>query len=465
MIETDKSQIEDFSITANFVSLKGCFEKQLAIPEYQRPYRWDIKNVELLLNDIKNSRDNGKQTYLIGSVILHKENDRYNIVDGQQRITSIVLLLKRLGYAEALPDLRYNHNDSFCHIKENHGFIERWLTSNIADRTEFSRYIVGNCMFVEIVVTELGEVFQMFESQNGRGKELEAYNLLKAYHIRAMASTSQEDKIRCDKKWEDATMFYQNKGQRKDLLSQLFNEQLYRTRLWARGDEAYTFGKKDIDEFKGITLDKDHALDFPYQNILIQQEIATQMMRNLNMNLFKVKGRFVHGDTADMNPFASITQLILNGKAFFEYVETYVEIYKRLFLQIDTSQMPEFKAFYKRHCHYDGYNRRMGDGYIREVYKSAVMYVFDRFGEVGVNSIYKELYMCIYRHRLEKKQVRYATMAKAENSAWLFKAIHNAQTIADLNCIKKEALNAKHKFDSEETNYKVDEILSVYKEY
>ena len=46
----------------------------------------------------------------------------------------------------------------------------------------------------------------MFESQNGRGKELEAYNLLKAYHIRAMSYSSQEDKILCDKRWEDATM-------------------------------------------------------------------------------------------------------------------------------------------------------------------------------------------------------------------------------------------------------------------
>lgn len=452
-------------ITAEFISLKNCFEKNLKIPEYQRPYRWDVKNVEQLLNDIKNSRDNGKQTYLIGSVILHKEETEYNVVDGQQRITSILLLLKCLEYTGVLPNLRYNHTDSFSHIKENYDCIKRWLTCNISDRQEFAQYIANNCVFVEIVVTELGEAFQMFESQNGRGKELEAYNLLKAYHIRAMASASQEAKIECDKHWEDATMYFFNKGSRKDLLLQLFNEQLYRTRLWSRGDDAFSFGKKNVDEFKGVTLDKEHSLDFSYQNILIQQELATQMMKNLNMNLFKVKGRFLHGDNDEMNPFVSITQLILNGKAFFEYVGTYVEIYKRLFLQLDTSQMQEFKSFYKRHCHYAGHNQRLGDGYTREVYKSAIMYVFDRFGEVGVNSTYRELFMCIYRHRLEKKQVRYATMAKKENTAWIFKTIHNAKNIADLNVIKRVALEVKHNFDSTEPAYKIDEVLSVYKEY
>jgi len=453
-------------ITASFVKLHECLAKSLKIPEYQRPYRWNVNNVEQLLNDIKNSRDNGKPIYLIGSIILHKKGNDYDIVDGQQRITSIILLLKNLK-VNNLPNLQYNHNDSFRHIKDNYDYIERWLNSNVSNRKEFSEYIINNCMFVEIIVTKLEEAFQMFESQNGRGKELEAYNLLKAYHIRAMASSTKEDKINCDKQWEDATMFISPKGQRKDLLLQLFNEQLYRTRLWSNYEDAYFFSKKSVDEFKGVSLGKEHSLDFPYQNIFIQQEIATQITRNLNMNLFKVKGRFIHGDGENMNPFVCITQLILNGKPFFEYIETYVEIYKKLFLQLDSSQMVEFKEFYEKHCHYPGYNRRIGDGYIREVYKSAIIYVFDRFGEIGVNAIYKELYMCIYRHRLEKRQVRYATMAKAENSAWIFRTIRNAKNIANLNPIKQLALKTKYTFDNNEESVQkmIEEVLSVYINY
>ena len=127
-------------------------------------------------------------------------------------------------------------------------------------------------------------------------------------------------------------------------------------------------------------------------------------------------------------------------------------------MQLDSSQLSEFKLFYKIHCLYKGYDWRKGDGYIREVYKSAIMMVFDRFGEIGVNSIYRDLYLCLYKHRLEKKQVRYETMAK-DNVNWIFRTIQNAKGLSDFQEIRHFALIAK-----EETprNYIVDEIVSVF---
>lgn len=107
-----------------------------------------------------------------------------------------------------------------------------------------------------------------------------------------------------------------------------------------------------------------------------------------------------------------------------------------------------------------GYDWRKGDGYIMEVYKSSIMMVFDRFGEAGVNNIYRELYICLYRHRLEKKQVRYETMAKASNSAWIFQAIHNAKSLSDQQAIRQAAQKAK---SQTVINYEVEEILSVFK--
>lgn len=447
-------------VVADFIKIAECLKKNIEIPEYQRPYRWSTKNVEQLLRDILNSQSNGKLNYLIGTVILHDDNQSFKIVDGQQRITTLILLLKQLEYEGELPNLAYNHSTSFENIRANYHFIGEWLNLNISNRSGFLDYILNSCQFVEIVVKKLNEAFQMFESQNGRGKELEAYNLLKAYHIRAMLSSTKEEKVQCDKQWEDATM-YLYKNSRRDILLQLFKEQLYRTRLWSRGEEAYLFGKKHVDEFKGVTLDKDCSLDFPFQNIHVQQEVANQLMRNMNQGLFKIKGRFIHGDCDNINPFVSITQLILNGKSFFEYVETYVEIYKRLFVQLESSQLAEFKRFYKKHCLYRGYDWRKGDGYIREVYKSSIMMVFDRFGEVGVYNIYRDLYICMYKHRLEKKQVRYETMAKASNSTWIFQVIQNAKTLSDLHAIRQQAQSAK---DNISVNYLVEEILSVFKD-
>ena len=82
-----------------------------------------------------------------------------------------------------------------------------WLSLNIKDFASFKAYILCSCQVVRIVVKKLNEAFQMFESQNGRGKELEAYNLLKAYHIRAMSNDSKASKIEYDKQWESAALY------------------------------------------------------------------------------------------------------------------------------------------------------------------------------------------------------------------------------------------------------------------
>ena len=449
------------SISASFYKSQELLETNLSIPEYQRPYRWNLKNVEQLLSDIYKNQSDGHNVYLMGTVIVHSYEDTYYLVDGQQRVTTLCLLLKALDYEGQLPLLKYNHKDSFVNIKENYSFIIKWLSYNIKEKESFRDYILSSCQVVRIVVKKLNEAFQMFESQNGRGKELEAYNLLKAYHIRAMSNDSRASKIEYDKQWEAAAM-YCRESYRKDLLKQLFNEQLFRTRKWTRAEDAYEFSKKEIEEFKGVTITKENQLDYAYQNILIQQEIARQYMLTMNPSLFKLKNRFTHGDSDNINPFVSMTQLILNGSSFFEFVETYVEIYKRLFVYLSTSQLSDFKQFYREHCQYAGYNRRKGDGYIREVYKSAIMFLFDKFGELGVRQYYRDIYICLYKYRLKQKQVRYETMAKRDHVAWIFQLISKSKKLSDLVILTKVSRSVCFNIQYE-LKYTVDEVLSVFK--
>lgn len=433
----------------------------LHIPEYQRPYQWTVKNVEQLFVDINNARANGKQDYLIGSVIIHKkEDDTLDIVDGQQRITTLYLIAKALDYKGALPHLAFNHTDSFFHIHENNAFIHEWVELNLAksDRQDFLDYLFGNCQVVEVTVKQLREAFQLFETQNGRGKELEAYNLLKAYHIRAMTSSPRKEKIDCDVRWEDAAMYTDKNNTPRDLLRQLINEHLYRCRLWSRSEEAGRFSKQCVDEFKGFTVDRDTPVEFPYQNCLVQQQIASGLMQMMNTGIFKVKSRFVHGDPDNMSPFASINQLIVNGKPFFDWVETYIEIYKRIFMQSDSSQLSNFKDFYRSFCEYEGYQRN-GDSYIREVYKSAIILIFDRFGEKGLDFLYKAVYICLYRMRLEKKQVRYTTMSSYSSSGWIFALINNARNISDLSEIIGRASEYRQKTPR---NFKVEKVNELF---
>lgn len=73
----------------------------LEIPPYQRPYKWTAKNAIQLLDDIIEAKNQNKETYRIGTLILHfDKNSKYNIVDGQQRTVTLSLLVKALN-AEA----------------------------------------------------------------------------------------------------------------------------------------------------------------------------------------------------------------------------------------------------------------------------------------------------------------------------------------------------------------------------
>ena len=74
---------------------------RLTIPDYQRPYKWTARNAIQLLDDIIDARNNNKEVYRVGTLILHKETNNqgqevYNIVDGQQRTITFSLLLYSL---------------------------------------------------------------------------------------------------------------------------------------------------------------------------------------------------------------------------------------------------------------------------------------------------------------------------------------------------------------------------------
>ena len=72
-------------------------DKKFVIPVYQRPYSWKIANCDLLIKDLLEVYRQGYQSHFFGSIV-YVENDlggcnEYIIIDGQQRITTISLLL------------------------------------------------------------------------------------------------------------------------------------------------------------------------------------------------------------------------------------------------------------------------------------------------------------------------------------------------------------------------------------
>ena len=82
--------------------LEGGKEKPFVIPEYQRPYAWDEEQIQTLIDDLwefttsKDGNNDEKSTYFLGSIVSYEENGEQEIIDGQQRITSLFLLLRAI---------------------------------------------------------------------------------------------------------------------------------------------------------------------------------------------------------------------------------------------------------------------------------------------------------------------------------------------------------------------------------
>ena len=271
-------------------------EEGLRIPSYQRPYKWNRKHIRNLFYDLRDAM--GKKEYQIGSVILHKNDGYLDIVDGQQRLISISLFLHLLddlenykGAKQLLSAAVFGELSCY-HASENYNEWKN-LTQLVGENQakDICNFLLENCSVSVITMSQerLSEAFQLFDSQNNRGKSLEPHDLLKAYHLR---KEDTEDE-RIVEKWEQ---FVED----KDLsLKELFDKHLFRMRRWSRGETGLTnkrygsylrFTEDFIDDFKGVDLNQ----NFPYLELY-------RHIENLPM---------------------SITMPIIDGSKFFEYIES-----------------------------------------------------------------------------------------------------------------------------------------------
>lgn len=283
----------------------------LMIPNYQRPYKWTAKNAIQLLEDIVNAKNENKEIYRVGTLILNQDyNKSYNIVDGQQRTITFSLLLKALGanlisfLEQPLSDNQHNKRN----IPNNFRALRRRADtmSEDRDREELLDYIKNNCELIVVITEDISEAFQFFDSQNARGKKLYPHDLLKAYHLREMIDLDVAETEKIVKGWEDLNQ--------KDL-SRLFSDYLYRVKEWTKGNRAFELTEHNIYQFKGITRQD----NFPYAQFYKGAFAYADMVNYSSMP-------FVSG-MRNLKPFQLDTPIVA-GKPFFDYAKHYFKILK-----------------------------------------------------------------------------------------------------------------------------------------
>ena len=419
-------------------------EGKLRIPSYQRPYKWNRKHIRNLFYDLRDAM--GKKEYQIGSVILHK-NDRYlDIVDGQQRLISISLflyLLDRLeNYKGAKQLLSAELGELSCYYaSENYNEWEN-LTQLVGENhaKDICNFLLENCSISVITMPQerLSEAFQLFDSQNNRGKSLEPHDLLKAYHLR---KEDTEDE-RIVEKWEQ---FVDD----EDLsLKELFDKHLFRMRRWSRGETGLTnkrygsylrFTEDFIDDFKGVDLNQ----NFPYLELY-------RHIENLPM---------------------SITMPIIDGSKFFEYIESAHGTIKehKDFLNAELGFSDEPEGEEKNLAYPEGmlniYNSSKGR-YLKchNIFLNICSLFAERFGKDELSKeIVETLFIWSYYPRVKSKAIYDATVGKyaaggsfrQKEAQKLFQLLSHAVTPNDFMIkIDRELFE----------NYTVDKIIEEEKD-
>lgn len=192
--------------------------KVLNVPEYQRSYAWDKQNVRDLIEDINESLETNSSHY-IGTVVLAKtkKQDHYNIVDGQQRLTTIIMLINVLilrlkdkedeDYYKRLYIFDKN-NESFKLtplIRDESYFISLLgEEKNLIPKSRSQRYLsevyeevknvvddiivnkkgflraVENLQILEFIEDDEGDAIRIFQTVNDRGKDLAKMDKIKS---------------------------------------------------------------------------------------------------------------------------------------------------------------------------------------------------------------------------------------------------------------------------------------------
>ena len=346
-------------------SINKLLGENLIIPDYQRPYKWTAKNITDLILDVQKSIEESRKytnfKYRIGTIILHRnENNEYEIVDGQQRILSFLLLKLYLDsdFTCNLLKNRFLNKITQKNLHDNYTTIREWFSS-VDDTVKaiFNDALKSILEVVVITVDKIDEAFQLFDSQNTRGRALYPHDLLKAYHLREI-----HDKY----EMQNAVVKWESKDPKA--IRELFDLYLFPIWNWAKCRKCGNFTSADIDIYKGI-----------------EEKYGYTYARRAS------KAR----------PYFLLTEPFISGSDFFEMVDHYMQMLHNVKEEIVTSTDPAFEKI--RLILTQGKNvgtvkefddaksSSTGFNYARNLFFCALLCYYDRFHNFDVMAVMKLL--------------------------------------------------------------------------
>ena len=184
----------------NIGSLK---KLKFEIPFYQRAYSWEKQDIEKLISDI-----NCNEGHYLGNIVFKKNNDKFIIIDGQQRLTTIYIIFMALrekpfeldyeidsGDGEKLKNFDINENRYI-----NQQILEaiNFVKNNKTLCKIFFKEKLNSAIFTMTIIPENIKATEYFELVNTKSIQLENHQVLKARFL----SKIQDNYTDVARKWD-----------------------------------------------------------------------------------------------------------------------------------------------------------------------------------------------------------------------------------------------------------------------
>lgn len=200
-----------------YFSIRDIFQNAYSIPIYQRAYAWTEKEINTLIDDVYDyyQRENN-QNYYIGSLVIHSDTDDVtSVIDGQQRLTTLSLLICYLKNESQYSDLASNldvslnfesrkrSTDIFRTLKNKNSFEKildldnelvdgyrvirkKFLEKDSSTHSDkfdegYFKYLLENVILIKNELPKDTDLNHYFEIMNNRGEQLEKHEIVKAY--------------------------------------------------------------------------------------------------------------------------------------------------------------------------------------------------------------------------------------------------------------------------------------------
>ena len=187
------------------------------IPIYQRNYAWEKDEIAALVRDVWDACEKSKGIYYIGTLVTYdNDNTIFEVIDGQQRLTTLFLILRALD-KEVKNMLTYRarrkSNETIKNLPNFSGLNDNGIKTGYNNavlaikeivedgrKEQFANYLLNSVHIIHYRVPKDVDLNHYFEVMNSRGEQLEKHEIVKAKLMNVL--TDERDKAKFAAIWD-----------------------------------------------------------------------------------------------------------------------------------------------------------------------------------------------------------------------------------------------------------------------